>query len=160
MTRIAIDDLDLVFINIKLAVLFMGGTNQKQEQQALVPNAGYRVLLATTPELQARLNLLTDYVIAPDIRSVDLSQPAIEVSIFSILDYSIRRETLPIISQQIGVKLKHTQIRDCILRITKVFPNSPCEKLAILQNEYIVGLLEGDFLNLKEFAEVLRRLIS
>jgi len=33
---------------------------------------------------------------------------------------------LPIINHHIGIKIKQCKIKDCILRITKIFNHSPC----------------------------------
>jgi hypothetical protein len=84
----------------------------------------------------------------------------VEVTVFSILDYSLRREILPIVGGHLGVKVKQCRIRDCILRVTKVFPASPCEQLGITCNEYLVGLADADYDSLKTFAEALRALIA
>jgi hypothetical protein len=67
---------------------------------------------------------------------------------------------LPIVNRHVGIKIKQCKIRDCILRITKIFPASPCEKLGITSDEYIVGLAEAEYDNLKGFADSLRNLIS
>ena len=46
------------------------------------------------------------------------------------------------------------------MRITKIFANSPCEKLGVVYDEYIVGLAEAEYENLKGFADSLRGLIA
>ena len=52
------------------------------------------------------------------------------------------------------------RVTDCALRVTKIFPSSPCERVGIAVDEYIVGLLEADFDNLKSFAQALHELID
>jgi hypothetical protein len=50
----------------------------------------------------------------------------IEAIVFSTLDYSLRKEVLPVSHNHFGAKVKVTAVTDCSLRVTKVFPNSPC----------------------------------
>ena len=52
------------------------------------------------------------------------------------------------------------RIRDCILRITKVFPNSPSQAMGIQVDQYIVGLTDAEYEDLKGFADSLRALIA
>jgi len=89
-----------------------------------------------------------------------IAKEDVEVTIFSILDYSIRKKILPITDNHIGVKIKQCKVRDCILRITKIFSSSPCEKLGITFDEYIVGLVEAEYENLQGFAEAMKRLMA
>lgn len=67
---------------------------------------------------------------------------------------------MPIHDQHFGIKIKQCKIRDCILRITKIFANSPCEKLGVAYDEYIVGLVDAEYEDLKGFADSLKGLIA
>lgn len=77
-----------------------------------------------------------------------------------MLNYSTRNEVIPVGEDGLGVDLKYCEINDCILRLIKVFPGSPCEEAGILVNEYIVGIKEGEYKCLQTFADALRKCIK
>lgn len=61
---------------------------------------------------------------------------------------------LPIINKELGIQLKIDTINPCIFRVTKIFPGSPLDKHGVHLNEFIVGMLEGNYTCIKSFAEV------
>lgn len=137
----------------------MGASGNKDNSIAM-PTQGCRVMQVINPELEGKLQPFTDYIIHPSPQHLKNSIGEIEATVFSTLDFSMRKEVLPISENHFGAKIKVTAINDCSLRVTKVFPNSPCELLGIAVEEYIVGLVEAEFTNLSSFAQALRSIIS
>lgn len=137
----------------------MGASGTKENSIAM-PTQGCRVMQIINPQLESKLQPFTDYIIDPPPQQLKNSIGEVEATVFSTLDFSMRKEVLPISENHFGAKIKVTAINDCSLRVTKVFPNSPCELLGIAVQEYIVGLVEVEFTNLSSFAQALRRIIS
>ena len=96
-----------------------------------MPKQGSRVMQILNPELENKLQPFTDYIIDPSPQMLKNSIGEINATVFSTLDYSVRKETLPINQNHFGAKIKVTAVNDCALKVTKVFPNSPCERLGI-----------------------------
>lgn len=138
----------------------MGAANTGQEISANSPQTGARIIEILNPQLYGKLQPFTDYIVQPKMGSIKQAQQPIEVVIFSTLDYSSRKQTLEMKEGHVGIKIKMMRIRDCILRITKVFPNSPSQMMGILVDEYIVGLTDAEYEDLKGFADSLRALIA
>jgi propanediol dehydratase small subunit len=83
-------------------------------------------MLISNDQLSSQLNILTDYIVSPDLRKINRTQSNVDVTVYSILDNTTRHENLTITNGQLGGKFKLSKIKDCILRITKVFFGSPC----------------------------------
>lgn len=61
----------------------------------------------------------------------------------------------------LGISFKYyPKINDTILRITKIFKNSPLQFLNVNKDEYIVGMLQADYSSMKEFVDMIKKLIE
>ena len=68
----------------------MGASNNKENQKK-VPTQGSKVMQILNPELESKLQPYTDYIIDPSPQQLKNSISEINATIFSTLDYSIRK---------------------------------------------------------------------
>ena len=123
----------------------MGNSQNKPDPSQDTPHHGSRIMEITNPELEGHVHLFTDFIVAPPLATIKSSEIPIEVTLFSVLDESTRKYKLPIHNRHIGLTVKQTTINDSILKVTKVFPGSPCEQVGIKAEEFIVGLVEAEY---------------
>ena len=108
------------------------GTSSIRENSQKIPTQGCRIQQILNPQLETKLQPFTDYIVEPPPSQLKNAIGSVNATIFSTLDYSLRQEVLPISHNHLGAKIKIMNVNDCSLKVTKVFPNSPSEKLGIV----------------------------
>jgi hypothetical protein len=69
----------------------MGASNEKTDPQSQIPIFGGRIIEVVNTDLVEKMQPFTDFITAPSMQIIKEASEQIEVTIFSILDYSFRK---------------------------------------------------------------------
>lgn len=92
-----------------------------------------------------------DYIIQPEIHSINLSQETVQFQVYSSIDQKVRSVNVNLNGKSLGLTVRIEVIKDYLLELTNVLKGSPLEKAGVQVGDYIVGVVEQPYSTLKGF---------